>query len=579
MIRRCWVLSLFMEGLRGDGGEVFAEGRGGTDVMAGVQELVAVRSLEQRLDRNWRGLASAITALLLLSSAVAAHRMIGVDDERTNVLGGDRDGGQNVAAGPDANLGATVTTGVDAQADGAAGPTGAAAAAGAVVTPGGAPTGGPGGTIPPGVTDTEIEVIYYWTDRTRDSPYRPDNGQANLDEGQAFHAFIEWMNKHSGDGSKVMGYPFNLHGRKLVPKVIELSKAPEDRARVAEDIAVQHKPFATLASHGSISTYMCDRIAKGGVHNLSTYDFGGNLKGRTNGYCLPLGMSWELQVERTVSYLAWHQKNTRYETSPGVTEPRVYGILYAAYPNLDRSVEGQGGVVERLRGTGVNVGHVAAINPDLGISQAQVPNVVAQFRRAGVNTVVMPDAGAPLNFTNGAQANGYSPDYFVWPCSGQDTIGMVRLFNPTQWARASGLTCYDDHFNPDLVNDDNARATEWYRVWTEMRGTSRDAPSSASLIWFNLLPLVAGITESGRNLTVEGFRAGLARLPNYRYDAISGRTDNPINFLQTLSRADQSPIGDVAKLYWSPSRTRSGSATQGSYVYPENRRYREGEAF
>jgi hypothetical protein len=376
-----------------------------------------------------------------------------------------------------------------------------------------------------------------------------------------------------------MGYPFNLHGRKLVPKVIELSKSPEDRARVAEDIAVQHRPFATLASHGSISTYMCDRIAQGGVHNLSTYDFGGNLHGRTNGYCYPMGMSWEIQVERTVAYLGWHGVNTRYEVSPGVTEARKYGIVYAAYPNLEASMEGPGGVVERLRAAGVDIAHVAAINPDLGVSQAQVPNVVAQFRSKGVNTVVMPDAGAPLNFTNGAQANGYQPDYFVWPCSGQDTIGMVRLFNPAQWSRASGLTCYDDHFNPDLVNDDNARATEWFRVWTEMRGTSSEAPSSGSLIWFNLLPLVSGITESGPVLTVEGFRAGVARVAHYRYDAIGGRTDNPVNFLQTIARPDHSPIGDVAKLYWSATKTRPGSATQGSYVYPENRRYVEGEVF
>ena len=547
--------------------------------MAGVKELAAVRTLEQRLDRNWRGVASAITALLLLSSAAAAHRTIGAGSGDTSVVGGNRPGGQDVAAGPDANLGATATTGAAGQPGSTPGQPGATVPGATVVTPGGPPTGGPGGTIPPGVTDTEIEVIYYWTDRTRDSPYRPDGGEANLDEGQAFHAFIEWINKHSGDGSRVMGYPFNLHGRKLVPKVIELSKAPEDRARVAEDIAVNHRPFATLASHGSISTYMCDRIAKGGIHNLATYDFGGSLRARTNGYCLPIGMSWELQVERTVSYLAWQQKHTRYESPTGVAESRVYGILYAAYPKLDKSIEGPGGVVERLKAAGVNVGHVAAINPDLGISQAQVPNVVAQFRSAGVNTVVMPDAGAPLNFTNGSQANGYSPDYYVWPCSGQDTIAMVRLFNQAQWARASGLTCYDDHFNPDLVNDDNARATEWYRVWTEMRGTSSNAPSSASLVWINLLPLVAGITESGRNLTVEGVRAGIARLPNYRYDAIAGRTDNPTSFLQTLSRPDQSPIGDVTKLFWSPTKSRPGSATQGAYVYPEARRWREGETF
>jgi hypothetical protein len=357
-----------------------------------------VKQIERYAAPRWRGLASIIATTFLLGAVLAAYSVV---DPPGSVRSTAAASGETRLAAGDAGSsqdGATSAT--------PSGPTVTSAErvalAATTKVPGGAPTGQPGGTLPPGVTDDEIEVVYYWTDRTRDSPYRPDSGQANLDEGQGFEALIEWINRHSGDGSTLMGYPFDLHGRKLVPKVIELAKSPEDRARVAEDIAVKHRPFATVASHGSISTYMCDRIAKGGIFNLTTYDFTGDLARRTNGYCFPLGMSWELQVERTVAYLA-HQARTSTYTNGPRSEKRVYGIVYAAYPGLHESVEGKGGVVDKLRAAGVDVGHVASINADLGISQAQVPNVIAQLRQAGVNTVVFPDAGAPLNFTTGAR--------------------------------------------------------------------------------------------------------------------------------------------------------------------------------
>lgn len=430
------------------------------------------------------------------------------------------------------------------------------------------------GLVPPGVTDTEIYVLYYWKgDRTMTSPYLHGSGQeGNVDEGEAFRALIDYTNKYANGGAKIFGFPFNLHGRKLRSEVLEAGTADFQWGQAAATIKTKG-PFAAISSHGSLSAYICPELAKARIVNVSTYDLGGNLIPDTNGYCMPGGMSWERQVDFTVSYLAKHAK-TMYD-GEGLPKPRVYGFLYAEYPPLVKSAPV---VVEKLRKAGVPIGAVRTVAPDLGTAQQQVPGVIAAFRLAGVNTIIMPDAGAPLNFTHGSQASGYNPDYYIWPCSGQDTSGMVRLFNPGQWERASGLTCYDQEFNPDLTNDDKARRTEWWRQYQEMRGNV-EPPAPTPIVYQSLFQLLAGLTNAGRVLTVETFRAGLDAYQPYRYDSIKGREDDPANMLIAINAPDRSPSGDVAKLEWSNTARTSGNAAQGAYVYPEKHRYASAGSF
>lgn len=433
---------------------------------------------------------------------------------------------------------------------------------------------GPMGPYPLGVTDTEITVAYYWKgDRTKASPYLQGTGaEANVDESLAFKNLVNYLNKHANGGATFMGFPFNLHGRKIKPVVLEAGQSPETYAATAEKLVKEVKPFTALAAHGSLSAYICPRLAQAKIFNLSTIDFDFGLAERTNGYCMPGGPSWDIQVERSIAYLAHQARTSGYNGS----DKRVYGVLYTEYPGLVKSAPV---VVERLKRAGLNVAAVATLSPSLQTAQQQAPNVVAQFRGAGVNTVVMPDAGAPLNFTHSAEAQAYRPDYYVWPCSGMDTSGMVRLFNNNQWARAAGLTCYDQEFNPDLTNNDTMRATEWYRQYQEGAGRNEEPPSPTALVYAGLLPLVVGVTNAGPNLTEANFVNGLNRFKPYRYNAINGRTKDASNMLLSVGRADRSLMSDVTKLHWSNSARSSGSALQGQYQYPADRRWRTGEKF
>lgn len=420
----------------------------------------------------------------------------------------------------------------------------------------------------PGVKDNEIVVAYYWKgDRTRTSPYLAGSGvEANLDEGQAFTKLVEYINRHADGGATLMGFPFDLHGRRLKGVVLEAGNSPEEYAAVARRLVDEVKPAVAISAHGSLSAYVCPQLAAAGIHNLATFDVAPDLVRRTGGYCLPSGASWERQTQVTTSYLAGRMSRIPY-AGPEGDGPRRFGVIWGEHPGL---IDSAPRFVEGLRRAGVTVGEAATMSPNLTEAQQQAGNVVAKMRAARVNTIVFPEAGAPLSFTQAAEAQQYRPDYYVWPCSGQDTTAMSRLFNAAQWERAQGLSCYDDHFQTDLANDERSQRTEWYRQYRSV--SKDDPPATTGLIYQSLLPLVTALTNSGGRLTVGAFRDGLDDFDPYRYSGIEGRTKDSRRMLLDFAAPDRSLIGDFTEIAWSSGTTAEGSRVPGSYQYPEGER-------
>lgn len=532
-----------------------------------------------------RSLVVAIAVLVVLAGIVAI-RQGGRDDGNPESAPPSSDL-SNLAAGgdPDVDSATGVPAGIDETAASAAAQvtadgraSRADSAAGSSAT-GGAPSGSdaaapPGGpasstaaasatrTALPGVTAEEITVAYYWKgDRTRTSPYLSGTGaEGNVDEAESFRRLVDFVNANASGGASLMGHPINLHGRKLKGVVVEAGQDAEDFAVAAAKITDEIKPFAAVAAHGSVSTYLCPAMAKAGIHNFATYDLAGSLASSTGGYCLPSGMAWEQQVDLTEAYLLREQR---------ADAKKVYGVVYAEYPGL---VDSAPKMVDRLKKAGVNIAAVATMSASLATAQQQAANVVARMRVAGVNTIVMPDAGAPINFTHTAQAQGYNPDYYVWPCSGQDTMGMVRILNAAQWARAEGLTCYDESFTSDVTINDAMRKTEWFRAY-QAAAPGKEPPAPTPFVYAALLPLVAGLEAAGPDLTLESFRAGLDRFVAYRYDAASGRTTAGNRLLLGFGQPNRALLTDGARLKYNPTRREPGSGAPGWYEFPESRRF------
>ncbi|MFA5889872.1 MAG: ABC transporter substrate-binding protein [Actinomycetota bacterium] len=424
-----------------------------------------------------------------------------------------------------------------------------------------------------GVTDKEITVVYYWKgDRTRTSPYLKGTGaESNVDEAEAFRTWVSYLNKHAGGGATFMGFPFNLHGRKIKGVVVEAGSTPEDQTAAAQRIAMELKPFAAVAAHGGVSTYVCPYLASKGIYNIATYDLGFDLYKKTNGWCTPAYASFNAQVDAMQRYLSQRVSKTKYDG----TDARKFGLLYAEYPGLAAAMKT---VAARFKSAGINIVSQASISADLAEAQPQAANVVAKFRAAGVNTIFMPEGGSPMSFTPGAEAQAYQPDYVIWPCSGQDTPAQVRLFSAKQWTRASGLTCFDKNFMPDLAMDTEAQQTEWHAKYGTI--TSAEPPAQAPLVYSAILPLVAGVTNAGRNLTVDTFRDALAEFDSYRYSAATGRTTDARSLLLSPGGIEHALMGDFTVLSWSATARRNGSAFTGAYVFPEDgRRYGRRDAY
>lgn len=422
----------------------------------------------------------------------------------------------------------------------------------------------------PGVKGNEITVAYYWKgDRTRTSPYLAGSGfETNLDEGKAFRALIEYINRHADGGATLMGFPFDLHGKRLKPVVLEAGNSPEEYAAVARRLIEEVKPAIAVSAHGSLSAYVCPQLARAGIHNLSTFDLEPDLVGRTGGYCTPLGASWDRQAEASVNYISGRMSKSAY-SGPEGSGPRKFGLVWAEYPGLNESARR---LVSDLARAGVKIAATATVSDSLTEAQQQAGNAIARMRAAGVNTIIFPDSGAPLSFTQAAETQQYRPDYYVWPCSGQDLTAMVRLFNANQWERAQGLSCYDTDFQTDLANDSHSAETEWYRQYRSVR--NEDPPASTGLVYQSLLPLVVGLTNSGGDLTVGAFREAIAEFASYRYSAVSGRTDDPKRLLLDIGSADRSLIGDFTEVAWSMSARAQGSSVPGAYQYPgDQKRY------
>jgi ABC-type branched-subunit amino acid transport system substrate-binding protein len=416
----------------------------------------------------------------------------------------------------------------------------------------------------PGVKGNEITVAYYWKgDRTRTSPYLAGSGfETNLDEGKAFVALIDFINRNSGTGKTLMGFPIDLRGRKLKPVVLEAGNSPEEYAAVARRLVEEVKPAIAISAHGSLSAYVCPQLARAGIHNLSTFDVAQGLKERTGGYCTPLGASWERQAEASTNYISGALSRSPYQGPEG-NGSRKFGVVWAEYPGLSESAPR---FVEGLRRAGVDVAATATLSDSLTEAQQQAGNAVARMRAAGVNTVVFPDSGAPLSFTQAAESQQYRPDYYVWPCSGQDLTAMVRLFNAAQWERARGLSCYDVDFQTDLANDSHAATTEWFKAYRSVRND--EPPASTGLVYQSLLSLIAGLGNAQDKLTVGAFRDGIAKFQPYRYSAVSGRTTDERRLLLDIGSADRSLVGDFTEVDWSSGARAQGSTVPGTYEYP-----------
>lgn len=143
---------------------------------------------------------------------------------------------------------------------------------------------------------------------------------------------------------------------------------------------------------------------------------------------------------------------------------------------------------------------------DLTTLPQEAATIVAHLKAKGVTTVIFAgDPIMPIYLTKAATADHYYPEWVVTGTVYTDTSTLARLYDPTQWAHAFGIT--------DLAVPTPQDQTPVFRLFRWYYGTTPPAPKSASIILSGLQELFTGIQMAGPHLTADSFRAGLFALP------------------------------------------------------------------
>lgn len=436
------------------------------------------------------------------------------------------------------------------------------------------------GTRPPGIdyAKQEIKIVYYWSDSSNSSFLPAGTPRDAVDDGKAFQALVQFINDHADGSANYMGTRLNLGNWRIVPDIVELNERDASSIEAGTRNIIAKQPFAAITARGSVAVTNCPQIAEAGIHVFATNQpYVDDLEKETGGYCISNAISWAQQIPATVNYMRWH-KNTTFSSAdrPGLGQScptgcaRVYGFVYSEYKGLKAQAEK---VVAKLRAAGVNIPEDAFVSLPQGLSASApyVPGNRDKLRNAGVNTVIMPDGGTSLSFTHGA--GDWRPDYYIWPCSGQDATGYTRLLPPAQWDNASGLSCYHPTFDADLTIDSDDRTTEWYKAYKEIQENG-EAPSSTYLIYAALQPIVEAIGRlGGRDFTVENFRGALSEFQSYRYNGVTGRSTAAGDLMLMMGTGmDNSLWGDLARVEWSP-------AAENPFRYLDPHRYKSNQSF
>ncbi len=179
----------------------------------------------------------------------------------------------------------------------------------------------------------------------------------------------------------------------------------------------------------------------------------------------------------------------------------------------------------------------------------------------GVTTaIIIMNNTNPAVAVNLATQNGYFPEWVIpgaVASRGLDTNFSARLYEPTQWSRAFGIT-FD--YRRDAIPDQ-----PWNRAYRESCGECPALnPANGSVAPYayeNLLMLFWGIQAAGPRLTPANLDKGLHAIP------LKAST-SPYQPAAYFAPGNYTFIKDSAAIWWDPQGQAPGSSSAGCYRMP-----------
>jgi hypothetical protein len=406
-----------------------------------------------------------------------------------------------------------------------------------------------GGATADGVTAKQIKVIRwlgFQDDATKAilRAYKLSDEDAVIK--RSYDAYRAYSNHH-----------YQTYGREVVYEDYNASAVgTNDEAMIADAAQIADKhPFAVvvgnpaapmptiLASELNARGVLCSGCTVSlstGYYNENPDIIAGGLPS-INEYCL---QSAEYIGKRMAGKNAIYAGDELNPVQGFKTKPRVFGLLYlnGTMGKVDPEGERARKLCENAFGQyGISFAVQVGYLYDPGRNQADVSNMIAQMKQAGVTTIVpIVDPLSPILITPEATRQNYYPEWFVTGTGLSDTTTAARLYDQNQWRHAFGIT-------PLWVTWVDVKTSTGVKEYHDAR---RDAADGDEGVLCNIYRGVAqqlftGIQMAGPNLTKETWKAGIFAYPETPEGG--GRAALPtVHYTPDLPTA----IKDFAEVYY-----------------------------
>ena len=399
-----------------------------------------------------------------------------------------------------------------------------------------------GGATDQGVTKDKV-VILRWMGQLDPATQAILRG-ASLSDGrpkieESFQALFKYSNNH-----------YETYGREVVFQNMEASGPSENDEAMKADalkIAKEIKPFMVVAGDPAapIPNTLARELAQLGVLcycGAGSSEFFQELPPLLFG-SLPTTTEYAEQTAEYVAKKLWGKKaefagDEELPTQRMKEQTRKFGLIYLEGARGKVDPEGartKAAFEKAFARYGMNLAAAVGYIYDPGRNQADVTNLIASMRQAGVTTIIpVWDPLYPILITQEATRQQYFPEWFITGTGLSDTTSAGRLYDQRQWKHAFGIS-------PLWVTWTSVPTSSGYREFKH--GNPNGEPGVLINIYRAPIALIfRGIHMAGPNLTRESFVKGL-----YAFPATGGQPRAPLVF---ITRELPTEIKDFTEVFY-----------------------------
>ena len=435
-------------------------------------------------------------------------------------------------------------------------------------------TGDNGGATHRGVTKDTIKMVYFKVaeDAATDAILTAANANDSNEQEQA--QVEEWIKFYESH--------FQMYGRKVEFKYITASGPATDAAAGRADAIRIADEEGAFGVWGASNNTMTDELVARGVMCFCT------VSQPIENYLRWAPYVWTTLLASTQGYMLRAEyvgKKLFGEKAQWAGDPlfqqqeRSFGIMY--YDTDDKSYKpGLDFFVKHLKEKYGLVPKVVAEYhgyPQTARSQEEARPLVQKFVQAGVTSVIcVCDPFGPIFFTQEATRQAYNPEWIITGSALTDTSFFARLYDPTQWRHAFGISYLPGRLPEEL--GDSYRLLKW-QYDPDNPDYEPTAPAGYGIIRGPMDLFYHGVHLAGPNLTPDSFRTGMFAAPPAGENAITGVH---VSFGEKglWPWPDYIAFDDVTEIWWDPAaegEDEIGSNGRGLYRYVDmGKRYLPG---